>query len=337
MSTDYAIKNGRTVMDAVTYTGTGSANTAITGTGFKPDFVWAKSRSNAQYNGLFDSNRSGYALYSNASDVEDTTEQITFNSNGFSTPNKSADFINTNGNTYVSWQWQAGQGTTSSNTSGSITSTVSVNAAAGFSVVTYTGNGSSPATIGHGLGATPKFVIFKCRSNNESWNVYSSVIAPSNLRLNTTAAGYNEGNYNTFTSSVLSVNGNDPVNHSGWTYVAYCWTPIAGYSSFGSYTGNGSSNGPFVYLGFRAKFLMIKRTDSAGYSWFLVDTTRNPSNVANLDLYANATDVEAASNNIDILSNGFKPTDSSTGTNGSGGTFMYVAFAENPFKYANAR
>ncbi len=328
-------------MDATLYTGTTAYPQTVTNQlGFKPDLVWAKSRSNAYYNGLFDSNRSGYALYSNTTDVEDTGEQVTFNTNGFSTPNKSADFINTNAATYVAWQWKA-NGSSVSNTSGTITSQVNANTAAGFSVITYTGNGSNSQTIGHGLGVTPQFVIFKCRSNNESWNVYHvSIPAGYDVRLNATNGLLNENNYNTFTSSVLSVNGNDPVNHSAWTYVAYCWAPVAGFSQFGSYTGNGSNDGPFVYTGFRPKFLMFKRTDTTG-DWGMYDTSRDPYNLSYHLLRANTSAVEDTGNvplvTMDLLSNGIKFRGTWSDMNASGGTYIYMAFAENPFKYANAR
>ena len=336
---DSTIVAGNKVMDATLYTGTSAAQNIVNAAGFKPDMVWTKSRNNATYHGITDSVRGiSKAVFPNAGDVESSSagDYVTaFNTNGFGVNTGSVSGLS--GYTYVGWQWQAGQGTTSSNTSGSITSTVSVNASAGFSIVTYTGNGSSPATIGHGLGVAPKFVLVKCLSNNESWNVYHSTIAAGyNVRLNATNGLINENNYNTFTSSVLSVNGNDPVNHSAWTYVAYCWAEIAGFSKFGSYTGNGSSDGPFVYTGFRPKFWMVKRTDAAS-TWFLLDSSRNLYNVEDRPLLPNATDAEFTYTTLDFLSNGFKVRNTGADINASGGNYIYMAFAENPFKNSLAR
>jgi hypothetical protein len=330
-------------MDATTYTGNASITNIVNAAPFKPDLVWIKSRSNAYSHFWCDSVR-GVSRYisSNNADVEvyDPGYEVTsFNSNGFGLANNSG--TNGNGLTYVGWQWQAGQGTTSTNTTGTITSTVSANATAGFSVITYTGNGSNSQTIGHGLGVTPQFVIFKCRSNNESWNVYQSTIAAGyNLRLNSTSGLFNENNYNTFTSSVISVNGNDPVNHSAWTYVAYCWAPVAGFSQFGSYTGNGSTDGPFVYTGFRPKFVLFK--NASGGAWVLMDTSRGLYNemTGTNALYPNSTVAEGndpSNRQVDFLSNGFKLRCTGGDANGSGNTIIYMAFAENPFKYANAR
>jgi len=339
MPTTYAIPNGRTVMDATLYTGTTAyPQTVVNQTGFKPDLVWAKSRSNAQYNGLFDPLRSGYALYSNTTDAQDTTEQLTFNSNGFSTPNKSADFINTNGATYVAWQWQAGAGTSSTNTNGSVNSTVSVNQTAGFSIATFTTAPSGTSfTYGHGLGVAPSFCILKITNSSTNWSCYHTSIGnTANIFLNATnAINTTSGAWNNTSpsNSVVTVGsafvGSVPM-------VAYNWAAVPGFSAFGSYTGNGSTDGPFVYTGFKPKFLMYKRTDSAG-GWFMVDSTRNPYNTANYWLNAAASDVEQTDDAIDLNSNGFKIRTTGTGTNANGGTYVYMVWAENPFKYATAR
>ena len=344
MPTTYAIPNGRTVFDATLYTGTTAyPQTVVNQTGFKPDFVWAKSRSNAQYNGLFDSNRSGYALYSNTTDPQDNTEQVTFNSNGFSTPNKAVDFINTNAYTYVGWQWQAGQGTTSSNTQGSITSTVSVNASAGFSIVTYTGNGTSGATVGHGLGVAPSMIIVKCRSNSGTWwaTYHASLGNTKALYLNDGGAASTTSvtwNNTSPTSSVFSLGNGSDVNNNAFTYVAYCWAQVAGFSQFGSYTGNASTDGPFVYLGFRPKFIMYKNSATTNY-WRIMDTSVNTYNVTSYGLYPNDAAAEGTATNwyVDYLSNGFKIRASTSELNGSGNSIIYAAFAENPFKNALAR
>jgi hypothetical protein len=337
------IVKGNTVMDATLYTGNGSAQTIINAAGFKPDFIWQKARSEVASHRLVDSIRgANQVVYSNLTNAETFESGVvnSFNSNGFT---GGSGNVVSSGNNAVAWQWQAGQGSSSSNTNGTITSTVSVNASAGFSVVTYASNGTSSATIGHGLGVAPAMIVAKQRSGTGSWCVYHSAIsgAPTNvLYLNlTNALSGNALQYPAApTSSVFSVgNGNDTYSStSGTTYVAYCWTPIAGYSAFGSYTGNGSADGTFVYTGFRPKYLMIKRTDNVG-SWWTIDTSRSPYNVAVQYLFADSSAAEGSDNAIDILSNGFKLRIATFQPNTSGGTFIYMAFAENPFKNALAR
>jgi hypothetical protein len=283
-------------------------------------------------------------LFSNFTNAEEAFVSgfwiTAFNSNGFSVGAQNQ--TGSSGWTYVGWQWQAGQGTTSNNTSGTYTSTVSVNATAGFSIVSYTGTGSA-GTVGHGLGAAPQMIISKNRSAAEDWRVASiglTNMASWHLNLDTTQAASNSGaavwNNTTPTSTIFGVGTDTSVSGNGNGIIAYCWTPIAGYSAFGSYTGNGSTDGPFIYTGFRPKFLMYKRTDSTG-SFFLVDSSRNPYNLANLWLQANTADAEQTDTAIDLLSNGYKIRTTGSGTNANGGTYIYMAFAENPFKYANAR
>ena len=332
-------------MDATLYTGT-SASLSVTNTaGFKPDFVWTKARSFGYDHGLFDSVRGVTKLLSSNSTAAESTSAnslTAFNSNGFTVDANGA--TGASGTTYVGWQWQAGQGSTSSNTSGTITSTVSVNATAGFSIVTYTGTGAN-ATVGHGLGVAPKMLIVKSRSAAVNWVVYNASLGNTgSLYLNLTNSFTTVATWNNTspTPSVFSVNGTGYyVNDSAATYVAYCWAEIAGFSKFGSYTGNGSTDGTFVYLGFRPKFIMYKRTDSTG-SWGIFDTSRNTYNLSTNVLYANLSSAEYTStgagfDNIDILSNGFKPRQSNSGVNASGGTYIYMAFAENPFKSSLAR
>jgi hypothetical protein len=337
------IVKGNTVMDATTYTGTGASLSVVNTAGFKPDFVWTKTRSNAYGHTLFDSIRgvTNY-LQSNTTGAEGTTATTltAFNSNGFTVGSDSS--TGQNGATYVGWQWQAGQGTTSSNTSGSITSTVSVNPTAGFSVVSYTGTGAN-ATIGHGLGVAPSMIITKNRAGSTTnWGVYhSSVGATGALFLNLTNATSTNSIYwnNTApTSSVFTVGTSNENNGSaGWTYVAYCWSEIAGFSKFGSYTGNGSADGAFVYTGFRPKLIMIKST--GGNDWWFEDTSRSTYNVMQNLLYPNSSNAELVSsnNNIDALSNGFKLRTVDGAVNTSSQTYIYMAFAENPFKNALAR
>jgi hypothetical protein len=342
------ILQGNKYMDATTYTGNGSTQVIVNNAQFKSDFVWVKSRSAAENNVVFDSVRgvTNYLLpNSTVSEQNYGTFGVTaFNSNGFTVIGGSGYAVNTSAATYVGWQWQAGQGTNTSNTSGSITSTVSVNTTAGFSVVTYTGNGTAGATVGHGLGVTPAMIIVKARSAggaNYEWVVqHKSVSASQILLLSNTIAATTSATFNSQypSSSVIYLGSNTGANQSTITYVAYCWAAIAGFSAFGSYTGNGSADGPFVFTNFQPKFVMIKRTDSTG-SWFMVDTSRNTYNLTDLSLYANLSDAEGASAShcIDILSNGFKCKGVGTNINASGGTYIYAAFASNPFKNSNAR
>jgi hypothetical protein len=348
MPTTYAIPDGRVAMAATLYTGTGataSISNAVNGVSFQPDFVWAKARSSAESHRLADSVRGATkVLYSNLTNAEATeaTGITAFASNGFTlgsgTPNGS-------GITYVGWQWKAG-GTAVSNTAGSITSSVSANTTAGFSVVTYTGNGTAGATIGHGLGVAPSMVIAKNRSTGGSaayeWTVYHvSLGATKAIFLNDTGAAATDAGYwyNTApTSSVVTVPSNTRTNVNGSNFVFYCFAPVAGYSAFGSYTGNGSADGPFVYCGFRPRYVMLKRSDTGGanYNWFCYDSARDTYNATQNYLEINLASTEQLAS-VDFLSNGFKVRTSSTYWNASGGTFIYMAFAENPLKFANAR
>ena len=339
------ILKGNTVMDATLYTGNGSTQTITNAAGFRPDLVWYKGRSTAYNNSLFDSVRGATKqLISNTTDAEATLSGVTaFNSNGFSLGSDANG--NNNGTTYVGWQWQAGQGSSSSNTNGTITSTVSVNASAGFSIVSYTGNGTAGATIGHGLGVVPHMIITFARNTVTNHAVYHISLGNTKaMKLNLdfapeTFSGW--WNNTSPTSSVFSVGTFDEVNKSSTTYVAYCWTPIAGYSAFGSFTGNGSSDGPFVYTGFRPRFVMFKQINGVS-DWQIIDTARSPYNVTNTALFANLSIAETSATgptgyDRDLLSNGFKMRASSSYINGNGSTYIYMAFAENPFKNALAR
>ena len=243
----------------------------------------------------------------------------------------------------VGWQWKA-NGTGVTNTSGSITSTVSAGATQGFSVVTYTGTGAN-ATVGHGLGVAPSMIIVKERNAVSSWIIAldsSGFTWSSDYYQFDTGAKYTNAAGTIFrqapTSTVFSVGTNSNVNSNTNTFVAYCFAPVAGYSAFGSYTGNGSADGPFVYLGFRPRFLLIKRTDAIA-NWRIHDTSRDPGNVTSNSLYPNLSNAEtsAASEYWDMLSNGFKLRTSDAESNASAGTYIYAAFAENPLKYSLAR
>ena len=349
-----SISNGANYMAATTYTGNGSTQSitnTVNGISFKPDLFWAKSRSSSGTHSLTDSVRGvNSQLFSNLTNAEGTqTDQVTaFNSNGVSLGANASGTGSTNVNTvtYVGWQWLAGAGTSSSNTNGSITSTVSVNATAGFSVVTYTGNGTGGATIGHGLGVAPQFIAVKSRSAVNDWlNYHVSLGNTQYLNLDLTSAAATSSaawNNTSPTSTVFSVGTGPSVNSNGVTYVAYCWAAVAGFSKFGSYTGNGSTDGPFVYCGFRPRFILIKCSSNSSTNWIILDTSRDIYNLAGQSLEPNlsAAEYTPASSGYpcDILSNGFKWRDGgSQSDNYSGYTYIYAAFAENPFKNSLAR
>ena len=344
MPTTYAIPDGRTVMAATLVSGvTGGVQTvsnAVNGVSFQPDLIWTKTRSAVDNHYLVDSVRgtSNY-LSSNLTNAEASNANFitAITSSGYSYGSSGYG----SGTTLVGWQWKAG-GTSSSNTNGSITSTVSANTTAGFSVATYTGNGSAGATFGHGLGVAPSFVIVKERSNANGWLCYH--ISTGNtgyLELDATLAFQTLStvwNNTTPSSTVVTLGTVSNVNRNGGTFVAYCFAPVAGYSAFGSYTGNGSADGPFVYTGFRPRWIMVKNTTNSGgaTNWVMQDSSRNGYN-PNKTLYANASSAEDSSAYFDILSNGFKVRDTFRDVNTSGDTYIYACFAENPFKYANAR
>jgi hypothetical protein len=352
---DSTIVKGNTVMDATTYTGNGSTQAIVNSGAIKPDLVWLKTRSTSQNHSLIDSVRGNTKiLYSDLTNAENTFSGVldSFNSNGFTLGSSAS--VNQNGTTFIGWQWQAGQGSTSSNTSGSITSTVSVNASAGFSVVTYTGSGAA-GTVGHGLGVAPAMIITKKRTNAGGGSAATNWVAwhksltgaysstTGYIYFNDTSAGATTTNFYDGTAMTSSTfrwqTGNDNINYSNDTFVAYCWSQIAGYSAFGSYTGNGSTDGPFIYTGFRPRFVMIKNSDVAGNNWWLLDTARSTYNVQDAKLNAdnNLAENNTTAVSIDFLSNGFKPRTNNGGMNGSGNTMIYMAFAENPFKNALAR
>ena len=344
------ILQGNKYMDATLYTGNGSTQVVVNQAPFKPDFVWIKRRDATASHALIDSVRGiSNQLVSNLTNAEATgcTDGITaLNSNGFSLGAGTLGYVtNNNGATLVGWQWQAGQGTNTTNTAGTITSTVSVNATAGFSVVNWTGSTSTSAqTVGHGLGVAPKMVILKNRNLADNWFVFLSGITSTsqNLYLNTTAALTTQASAlwgAGMTSTVCGVRPNSFVNTSSDNVIMYCWAEIAGFSKFGSYTGNGSSDGPFVYLGFRPKFIIAKSATNA-YYWYIRDSTREPSNVVNDVLLAQSSAAEELNNaayDMDFLSNGFKLRNAYGGINNSGDTFIFMAFAENPFRNSLAR
>ncbi len=331
------------------YTGTGATHN-ITGVGFQPDWVWIKGRSVAYSHILHDVVRgSTKELKSNSTGAEGTDANglTSFDSDGFSLGTGGA--VNNNGTTYASWNWLAG-GTASSNTDGSITSNVSANTTSGFSIVSYTGTGSA-ATVGHGLGAVPKMIIVKTRESLGNWVTYHGTQgATKYLELNGTGAvGTSTAAFNDTepTSSVFSLGTWSNTNDSGNDMIAYCFAEKKGFSKFGSYTGNGSTDGTFVYTGFKPAFVMIKCSSSSGSytSWSMFDTTRQTFNVnAGKTLYANKNSAEGVRGNgsdssttipgIDMLSNGFKCRVLNDEVNNTA-DYIYMAFAENPLVGTN--
>jgi len=331
--------------NTVLYTGNGSTN-AITGVGFQPDWVWVKDRDTSGYNHIANDNVRGVTKYlrPNLTNAEATiTDAITsFDSDGF-TLGSDASNGESNRNTinYVSWNWLASN-TTASNTDGSITSTVSANTTAGFSIVSYTGSGTISDTVGHGLGTTPNVVIIKNRDTGTSgWNVHhSSLSSGYNLQLQSTGAQFNssgQGHIGTVGSStfgfVAGSSGNDQVNDSSEKYIAYCFAEKKGYSKFGSYTGNGSTDGSFIFTGMKPSMIIVKRTDTTG-NWRIYDNKRDTFNYCRAQLSPNLSNAESndsANTDFDFLSNGFKARGGFANINASGGTYIYMAFAENPF------
>jgi hypothetical protein len=328
-------------MDATLYTGNGGTLSVTNAASFQPDLVWIKSRSNARDNALADSVRGvlkDVASNTTAAETTNTNYLTAFNSDGFTIGDLFK--INASGNTFVAWQWKAGSSTVT-NTSGTISSQVRANTTTGFSIVTYTGNGTNGATVGHGLGVAPRVILLKSRSILENWAGYFAVLGNGftiNLNATTAAGGSTDWNTTSPTSTVFTIGNGSGNNQNTATYVAYCWSEIPGFSRFGSYTGNGSTNGPFVYLGFRPKFILVKNSQAA-QNWRIVDTSRSTYNqtIGMLEPSSSAAEyTDAGNSDYDILSNGFKIRNTG-GMNNNNENHIYMAFAENPFKNANAR
>lgn len=326
-----SIKKPNQYMDATTYTGTGANQVITNAGGFQPDFVWLKGRSLVSNHRLFDSSRGvGAALVSNGTgaDYTDTTSMSAFNPNGFSVgvcSGMGTNDINANGSTYVAWQWKKG-------------------ATPGFDIVTYTGNGTAGYAVNHSLGQVPAMIIIKNRATNGThWRMYHKSIGQnSTLYLNLTnaaATGFWNNTAPTTTQFTLDTDAN--VNQSGVAHIAYLFAEIPGFSKFGSYIGNGSADGPNIVCGFRPKYVMYKVTNTTG-GWVIHDSSRSPYNATTNDLWAEqaAAENNDANRAIDFTSNGFKirgTNSSNSECNVAGNTYIYAAFAEAPFKYANAR
>ena len=321
------------------WTGNGSTGNGQTGIGFQPDWIWIKARAGtqgAQSHNLFDSVRGeGKYLFSDSNDAEstDTNRLTSFDSDGFTVGSNNA--ANASSTTYVAWNWKAG-GSASSNSNGNITSSVSANTTAGFSIVSYTGTGSA-TTVGHGLGSELACYIIKQTNTTGGWIVYhkSNTSSPETdyLRLDKTDATVDDAIFNDTapTSSVFSIGTNAPVNTSSGTYITYCFAEKKGYSKFGSYTGNGSTDGTFIYTGFKPAWILVKRTNST-FNWLMYDNKRDELNPNTSTILADDSGAEYnIGRDIDFLSNGFKTRANYNGINGSGDSYIYMAFAENPF------
>ena len=329
-------------MDVKTFTGNHPTGQSITSLNFSPDFVWIKDRAGTNWHYVFDTIRgTEKAIFTNATNAENTYSGTltSFNSDGFTLGSDNA--TNQNGNGYVAWCWDAGSSTVT-NTEGSITSQVRANASAGFSVVTYTGNGNN-ATVGHGLGVLPGLIIIKGRNTTFDWRVWHPSFATGNdIQLNqTTSVGSAPTVFRAApTSTVISIGTGSAVNGNTNTYVAYCFAPVAGYSAFGSYTGNGSAtDGPFVYTGMRPRWVMVKVSSASGFDWLLFDSARDTYNATQLNLRPNLSTAESSqsANLIDFLSNGFKLRGDSTGSVNPNQTLIYAAFGEHPLQSSRAR
>jgi hypothetical protein len=346
--------------NTLTYAGNDASPRSVTGVGFKPDFTWIKNRTQAGSSALNDSVRGvGTGVFKEISSEGTGAEGTNggsgygylnaFNADGFSltTGSVGIDVVNKAGSNYVAWNWLASGTTAVANTAGTISSTVSVNQTAGFSIVSFTGNGSNSATVGHGLSVAPKMIIEKSRtaSFDGSWWVFHKNMGTGSLRLNTTdgtstayPSGYinNSPTSSTFSFTAGSGGTVNNVNYSGDAYIAYCFAEIKGFSKFGSYTGNGSDDGTFVYTGFKPEFVLMKRTVT-GDNWLVKDSIRDSFNVANKRIIPNQNSVEDTSVNgaIDLLSNGFKHRSSNDMVNPSGELCIYMAFAEQPLVGTN--
>jgi len=316
------------------YTGTGSSN-AITGVGFQPDWTWIKDRDTASNHMVTDAVRGATkTLYTQNADGESTVAQAlkSFNTDGF-TVGTDGD-VNANTKNFASWNWKA-NGAGSANTDGSINTTyTSVNTTAGFSISSYTGNGSAGATVGHGLGAVPKVIIVKRLNASGGWIVYNEALGNTKImELHDTSASQTSSaawNNTSPSSTTFTLGDYTSTNTSGGTYIAYCFAEKTGYSKFGSYVGNGNADGAFIYTGFKPAFVIIKNTSTSGTNWVMFDNKRIGYNESNYYLRPSGNNTESTNIPLDILSNGFKIRTSAGDVNTSGNTYIYKAFAEEP-------
>jgi hypothetical protein len=328
-----------------TYTGAGNSSSVTFGgnSDLQPDWLWVKRRDSADNSKVFDTSRgigSGNEPYLSTTleEEEQTYGYLTsVDSDGFTWDTVDSS-TGASSNTYVAWAWKCNGGTTSSFTESGNNpgGTIQTNTTAGFSIITTTGTGGA-GTIAHGLGAVPHLIISKGRSNSGGWVFYhrGNTSAPETDALNLATNGATVDAVAFFndtapTSSVFTLGTTNDVNGDGRTYVHYVFTEIQGYSKFGNYTGDGNGDGPFLYTGFKPRWVMFKRTDAAE-EWYIYDTERDPINVMDRKLFADINNAEQQSETLDFLSNGVKLRNTSTAFNANGGTYVYVAFAEHPF------
>jgi len=320
--------------------GTGQAITFDGNSDMQPDFFWGKCRSTSSGHHLQNSTTGVKPfLVSNSTGAENTdsnnTDFLSYDSNGFTLGASYQTDINHDTRTYVAWNWKANGGTTASNTDGTITSTVQANTDAGFSIISYTGNGSDGATIGHGLNQTPEIFFPKCLSTSTNWEMYYFPTGGTRQYgyLNLTNA-FDTWPHNAPSSTIISLSGSGDSNGNGRTNIGYAFHSVQGYSKIGTYKGNGSSTvgeGPFIYTGFKPAWTIIKRTDASSDGWYIHDSTRSPNNVINTAFRANVNNAESTEN-IDYLSNGFAiRIGANNNFNNASGTYFYMAFAESPF------
>ena len=342
-STDYPGKQ----FNVVTYTGDASTSNAVTGVGFQPDMVWIKSRgsTNLYSNAMFDSSRGRAKIVFSDSDRDEDTatstqDLVSFDTDGFTVGSVYNSGSNINNDPIVAWCWKCAGGTTASNSSGSITSTVQANTKSGFSIITYTGTGSN-ATIGHGLSAKPDLIFTKRRSSNQTWGVYHSALgATKYLALNSNAtAGTDSAFWNDTepTTSLISLGTEGRVNQSSGTYVAYAWHNVEGYSKFSSYTGNGNADGTFIYTGFRPRLFVTKKIGTD--NWIVIDSKRETFNAVGEKVLlwdTNDAEFDPGNVNLDFVSNGVKMRNTDGKINANGTEYVYMAWGDVPFKYNNA-
>ena len=331
------IDNPFKFFNTVLYTG---ANKSITGVNFQPDWVWIKERDSG-YHAIFDSVRGATkVLSSNVNNAESTqSDTLTaFGTDGFTLGADSANYVGGSSTSTVSWSWLGGtafSNDASATGVGTIDSSGTTNQTAGFSLVSFTGNGSSSQSVAHNLGGTPEMIIFKCRETATDWTTFHTSLggANKNLSLNSTSAVGTDTDFfaNTNpTSTVFSVGAASNTNRSSEGMIAYCFRSIKGYSKFGSYTGNGNAEGPFIYTGFKPAFVLAKVSSDTN-DWFMFDNKRSSFNAVDDSLFPNTTGAESTSHIIDFLSNGFKIRDSDGTVNSTSNTYIYMAFAESPF------
>jgi hypothetical protein len=334
------IDNPTDYFNTLLYTGNGTADRGITGVGFQPDWVWFKNRADVTSHKIFDSVRgAGLEIETDTTDAEvgtlDAGKLPSFDSDGFTV--SASNTVNGSSDNMVAWNWLAG-GSASSNTNGSITSSVSANTTAGFSIVSYTGTGSA-GTIGHGLGATPSMILVKNRSTSANWMIWHQSLNLSDgqfMEFNNKvlqSSGTAVWDVSEMSSTNIGIGSNGDSNGSGNNLIAYCFADKKGYSKFGKYIGNNNDDGAFVYTGFKPAFLLIKLIDTQTDNWIMQDNKINTFNSATSQrLRANSSGAEfSSSNEIDLLSNGFKVHGADGEINGSGSTYIYMAFAEAPF------